>query len=295
MVTARRKRAAPCAGLELAVSAEQYVARFAFGIADPHAPLCVAYGMGVDSTAMLVAMWRAGVRPDLITFADTGDEKPETYAYLPVIQAWCAAVGFPPVVVVRYADYAKHTRYRTLYENCIANGTLPSLAFGGKGCSLKFKAAVQNAYRQRWQPARAAWAAGRTVTVCIGYDAGPKDGKRCAVQASPKYTYAYPLRRLGWDRDRCVAEIVAAGQPVPVKSACFYCPSTTVAELAALDDAHPELGDKIIAMEAGAASNLTAIDGLWRKGCKGTRGSIARPGSMSVFIRERRALRVLAT
>lgn len=262
------------------------------GVKDTTAPLCVAYGMGVDSTAMLVAMHAAGVRPDLITFADTGDEKPETYAYLPVIQAWLARVGFPPVTVVRYSDYAKHTRYRTLYENCIANKTLPSLAFGGKGCSLKFKAAVQNSFRARWQPARDAWRSGKRVTVCIGYDAGPKDSKRGAHKADRRYTYAYPLRVIGWDREECKRQIANAGLPVPIKSACFYCPSTTPAELAALDDAHPELGDRIIAMEANAAPSLKAIQGLWRCGCKGTRGSVAKPGSMSVFIRERRALRI---
>lgn len=62
--------------------------------------LVVAYGMGVDSTAMLVGLHQRGVRPDLILFADTGGEKPETYAYLPIIQAWLERVGFPPVVVV---------------------------------------------------------------------------------------------------------------------------------------------------------------------------------------------------
>lgn len=254
-------------------------------------PLCVAYGMGVDSTAMLVGMAARGIRPDLITFADTGGEKPETYAYLPVINAWLRSVGFPEVTVVRYAG--KHGRYDTLEGNCLANGTLVSLAFGGKGCSLKFKTAVQNAYRAKWGPARAAWAAGRKVIVAIGYDAGPSDGRRSKVKECRRYRYLYPLREWGWDRERCIAEIAAAGLPVPMKSACWFCPATKPAELAWLVDTHPDLADRIIALEANAAPNLTSIQGLWRNGCKGTRGSVARPGSMSVFIRERRALRVV--
>lgn len=48
------------------------------------APFVVLCGAGVNSTAMLVAMWRRAIRPDLILFADIGAEKPETYAYLPV-------------------------------------------------------------------------------------------------------------------------------------------------------------------------------------------------------------------
>lgn len=59
-------------------------------------PLVVSYGVGVDSTAMLVAMYRRGIRPDVILFADTSAEKPETYDYLKIIRKWLAKVGFPP-------------------------------------------------------------------------------------------------------------------------------------------------------------------------------------------------------
>lgn len=33
-------------------------------------PVTVAYGIGVDSTAMLVGLHQRGIRPDLILFAD---------------------------------------------------------------------------------------------------------------------------------------------------------------------------------------------------------------------------------
>ena len=96
----------------------------------PGSPLVVAYGLGVDSTAMLVEFARRGVRPDLILFADTGGEKPETYAYLDVIHPYLRQVGFPEVVVVRYR--AKWAAYDTLEGQCLHTGTLPSLAYGGK-------------------------------------------------------------------------------------------------------------------------------------------------------------------
>jgi len=38
-------------------------------------PLAVAYGLGVDSTAMLVEFAHRGIRPDLILFADTGNRR----------------------------------------------------------------------------------------------------------------------------------------------------------------------------------------------------------------------------
>lgn len=59
-------------------------------------PLVVSYGVGVDSTALLVGLRQRGVVPDAILFADTGSEKPETYRYLPLIDAWLDRIGFPP-------------------------------------------------------------------------------------------------------------------------------------------------------------------------------------------------------
>jgi len=251
-----------------------------------HEPFCVSYGMGVDSTAMLVGLARMGIRPDLITFADTGGEKPETYAYLPVINAWLRSVGFPEVTVVRYEG--KHGRYDTLEGNCLANETLPGIAFGGGSCADKFKTAPQNAYRRTVPLFQSAWKAGGKVVVAIGYDAGPKDCRRSEVKEDARYRYVYPLRVWGWDRERCEREIALAGLPVPPKSACFFCPSTKPSELRDLIDRHPDLADRIIAIEAAAKPKLTKIQGLWRNGCKGTRGAEKRPGSMTEFIQAHR-------
>lgn len=214
-------------------------------------PLVVSYGLGVDSTAALFGLRRRGIRPDLILFADTGNERHEVYRYLPTMQQWLASVGFPPVTVVRYVvqDFAHYPEYRSLGENCLTNGTLPSLAFGFKSCSLKWKVAPQNKFCDQWQPAIDCWAAGGKVRKVIGYDAGPKDKKRYAQAVGvedPKYDYWYPLIDWGWDRERCIKEIVAEDLPgwsdwtgktwvdrggQPVKSACYFCPATQPEEL----------------------------------------------------------------
>jgi hypothetical protein len=96
----------------------------------PDCPLAVAYGLGVNSTAMLIEFASRGIRPDLILFADTGGEKPETYQYLDVIHPFLARAGFPDVVTVRYEP--TRAPYRTLEEQCLHTSTLPSLAYGGK-------------------------------------------------------------------------------------------------------------------------------------------------------------------
>lgn len=40
----------------------------------------LAYGGGVNSTALLVSLHQRGIPIDLILFADTGGELPSTYA-----------------------------------------------------------------------------------------------------------------------------------------------------------------------------------------------------------------------
>jgi hypothetical protein len=103
----------------------------------PDCPLVVAYGLGVNSTAMLMEFAARAIRPDLILFADTGGEKPETYAYLSVIRPFLCKVGFPDVITVRYRPL--RAVYHTLEEQCLHTGTLPSLAYGGRSCAIKYK------------------------------------------------------------------------------------------------------------------------------------------------------------
>ena len=226
-------------------------------------PLVVAYGMGVDSTAMLVGLRDRGIRPDLIMFADTGSEKAETYAYLPIINAWLGKVGFPAVTVVRRKISRKGDR--TLEDEIIRLKTLPSLAFGFKTCSMKWKADPQNQYVNRWELARRAWGEGLKVIKCIGYDNGKADSRRVKPIVDAKYDLWYPLREWGWDRAECIAQIEGAGLPVPVKSACYFCPGTKKAELLGYVETNPDYVQRGIQIERNASVRLTkSTKGLGR-------------------------------
>ena len=260
-------------------------------------PLCVSYGMGVDSTALLIHLARMyhsepnkcpQYRPDIITFADTGNEKKETYAYEAVIQDYLKQMGFPPLQTVRYTpnpNRVKHGMYYTLEQNCLTNGTLPSLAFNyrWKRCSLKAKTSPQNKFREQQEIVQECWAAGMQAICAIGYDAGPKDSRRADIQDDLQYEYWYPLVQLGWDRERCIEEIIKEGLPgwsdwrglkwvkkggQPVKSACWFCPSMKPEELDnfALTAHGRDYLRAIIRMEATAAPHLTSINGLWGSG-----------------------------
>jgi hypothetical protein len=250
---------------------------------NPLQPLVVSYGVGVDSTALLVGLHKRGIRPDAILFADVGAEKPETYAYLATIGAWLERVGFPALTTVRYVP--ETAPYSTLTDKCLVNETLPSLAYGGHSCSLVFKVAPQDKWLGAWAPAQEAWQEGLRVTKAIGYDSGTADCRRStkARKANAKqeadvalhnasigpgsrkkaqrvlWDYWYPLQEWGWDRVDCLREIEAAGLPVPMKSACFFCPASKKSEVVWLRDKHPELFATALDIERRALVGPRAV------------------------------------
>lgn len=166
-------------------------------------PLALSYGMGVDSTAVLVGWWRRGIRPHWIGYAQVGNEWPETYGYRAVIDRWLAEVGFP-----------------TITDVCLVNETRTSLAFGYKKCSLKWKGAPLDAVCADYFADHIA--AGCKVSRAIGYDATATPGVARSRETEGPWSWIYPLREWDWDRNRCVAEIAKAGLPVPPKSACWF-------------------------------------------------------------------------
>jgi hypothetical protein len=260
----------------------------------PDCPLVVAYGLGVDSTAMLIEFAQRGIRPDLILFADTGGEKPETYAYLPVMQEYLARIGFPAVVTVRYVP--TRADYHTLEEQCLKTGTLPSLAYGGKSCSLKYKRTPQDRYILASYPPAELLRRGQRIVRAIGFEAGEErrtyahvvkaigldageehrqtwmpptqvKGKRLSREQwldQHYFVYWYPLLAWGHDRERCKRIIAQAGLPIPVKSACFFCPASKKPEILWLQEHHPALLERALRIENNAQAKLTSVKGLGR-------------------------------
>jgi hypothetical protein len=255
------------------------------GLGQGRPPIVLAYGVGVDSTALLIEMVALGEKPDLILTADTGAEKPATYAYLDVIRPWIAAHGIPYEIVRYEPKRFKHwPPYYSILEMCLTNATLPSISLGRSSCSLKYKRAPQDAFLATWQPALDAWKRGQKVMRLIGFDAGPRDSARYAHAAKihdPLYDYRHPLREWGWDRDACARRIEAEGLPVPPKSSCFICLGMKTPEVRELPTWCLRL---IVLVEARAAPRLHTVEGLWRKSTK------ARPGRMTDFIRHERLL-----
>ena len=247
----------------------------------------LAYGMGVDSTALLFELASRGEPPDLVLTADTGSDKPESYAYLDrYIKPWLAKRAIPFEIVRYQPQRFKHwPPYYGIHEMALTNATLPSISMGRHSCSLKYKKAPQDKFLAHWQPAQEARAAGLKVIRLIGFDASPRDSIRYAHAATIEdalYEPQYPLRDWGWDRTRCVERIEAEGLPVPPKSSCFLCLGMTPEEIRALPRWCLRI---IILVEARAAPRLRTVEGLWRTTSK------KRPGRMTDFIRSEQLLK----
>ncbi len=208
------------------------------------APIFVAYGGGVNSTAMLVEMSKRGIKPDWIVFADTGGERSETYETVRIVSEWCESRSFPKITTVR-------NNGPTLEQDCLTRNALPSVAYGFKTCSDRWKVRPQNAFMKE--------VGIKEYRKAIGFDAGEE--RRIKTSQDPMVENWYPLVEWNLWREECEAICVQEGLPI-AKSACFFCPSSKKFEILQLAKQHPELIERAIAMENNA--KLTTVKGLGR-------------------------------
>lgn len=202
--------------------------------------IVVSYGGGTNSTAMLVGLHERGERPDAIVFADPGSEYPHTYDHIGAMRGWLYLVGFPQIQIVSAPI--------TLEADCLKRKALPSIAYGFKTCSQRFK-------RQPFEKwCKAEFPNG--YTRLIGIDAGEPH------RAKPYEGTRYPLIEWDWDRADCEAAILRAGLPRAGKSSCTFCPAHTKPQINLLATKWPEHFKRALAIEDNA--ELTNVRGLGR-------------------------------
>jgi hypothetical protein len=173
---------------------------------------------------------------------------------------WLVRQGFPTVTWCKKVTLDT-TPYEDLDGNCIENETLPSLAFGMKSCSIKWKQSPQDYVIKgckrgpNQRDPHPLWirsqARGVKLVKLIGYDNGKADIRRAkkVKREDDSFLYAYPLQDLAMNREDCIALILREGLPVPIKSACFFCPASQKWELWWLAGTHPDLFMKALKLE----------------------------------------------
>lgn len=218
--------------------------------------LAVSFGAGTNSTAMLCGFVERGVRPDFITFADTGAEMPHTYEHLTLMQGRVAEWWGLTITVVRKLYKGE---FEGLEGQCVRRSELPGLAYGRKSCSIKYKGEPQDRALKAWAKERAV---DLPVTKAIGFDAGETRRHRPTSAAPDLWAPWYPLLDWGWRREDCVDAITRHGISLPGKSACYFCPASKKGEVQRLREEHPDLYAKAIAIEDAAQPGLKTDRGL---------------------------------
>lgn len=228
----------------------------------------VSYGGGTNSAAMLIGLHERGLRPDAITFADTGGEKPHTYTHIVMVNQWCEKVSFPQIETLS-AVMPQQIIDGTLEQECLRLGSLPAKAYGFSSCSAKWKVDPQRRFVKAF--AAKHQIALNAITRLIGFDADEHSRVERGRKASSgeEAHQEYPLYEWGWGREECVAAIARAGLPQPGKSACFFCPSSKKHEIITLSKEYPALARRAIQMErkalaGGGPAPQTTSAGLGR-------------------------------
>lgn len=210
----------------------------------------VSYGAGTNSTAMLIEMAKRKIIPDHILFADTGGEREQTYHYIQYFNDWLNNHDMPQIETVQYKT--KDGIFLTLEEDCLNNNTLPSIAFGFKTCSQKFKILPQERFIKERYP-------NHKIIHYIGFDY--REQRRVKENPLPHHTNLYPLIEWGIDRSECIQIILNEKLCLPGKSSCFFCPNMRRDEILNLTEKEKQ---RVKAIEKNA-TKLVELKGLGRQ------------------------------
>lgn len=235
-------------------------------------PVILSYGLGVDSTAILLRWLREpetrgfNLSDLTIVTAMTGDEWAHTkrdveFHILPLIRD----------EGIRYVQVARGQRYVTkgagvevlsdtilpyelhlagsyrLSEEMLSAGTVPQSG-GARLCSVHAKGDVLD-------PTIAGITDGRPYRHVVGFEANEQSRAIKDAKFNTELRLGvYPLIEWGWDRQRCLDYIQDVLGVEWHKSACVYCPfslqnKTSVARQLELYRQHPEAAVQALFME----------------------------------------------
>lgn len=218
------------------------------------APVILKFGIGVESSGVACGWRERGFRPDAVVAADTGNEKPETYVHGEKMDRLMQSWGWDPIVWLRDK--------KTLEQHSLDTHRMPSVSYGRKSCSVRFKTQPFEKWLRRWEPARDAWKRKEKVVVVIGYNVDERTRwMKAPTRMVDRIEYRYDLVNWKWGREDAADACRRFGLN-PCKSACFFCGSARIAEVRELRRTHPDLAARGVAMERNARPFRGSIRGL---------------------------------
>lgn len=193
----------------------------------------LSYGGGVNSTALAVLLIEdrvPGIDGWQCVFADTGDEKAATYAYI--------AKQFRPYL-------ARHKRILHVCsdkESVLERWERLSIVGSRilRSCTSHAKIRPITKYicdRDKFP------------MQLIGIDADEPGRAKPSKEEFKDIPKRYPLIEMGIGREACAQIVLGAGLCLPPKSACWHCPFARKREVLDLCHDHPDLVERIAELE----------------------------------------------
>lgn len=220
----------------------------------------ISWGVGVQSTALVVLAAQGHIDYRVALFANVGDdsEDPLTLAYFrDHARPWAESHG---IEVHELKRRTRDGQVETLLGRITKPGARSMVipvrrSMGGppmsRSCTADFKARVL----QKWLKGQGA-TAGDPATVAIGISTD--EVQRISGKAgAPHERIEYPLIDLDLDRSACAQIIVDAGLPPAPASSCWFCPFHRPQTWAELRRDRLHLFDQAVALE----SHMTAVQG----------------------------------
>tara|TARA_Y100000004_G_scaffold178314_1_gene220782 strand:- start:72 stop:884 length:813 start_codon:yes stop_codon:yes gene_type:complete len=221
-------------------------------------PVILSYGGGINSTALLLEWVKQGKQLDLVIFADTGSEMPETYEFIDkYVKPFCKKHNLPfetafytasnRVAGVKEGRWQENERV-SIYDYYDYQKAVPSVR--QRSCTDKFKVEPIEKYIKK------KWGDKKYPLRLIGIDAGESHRARYIIdpltgEKEKLYEHnEYPLIDWGWDRNACLARIEEEGWSNPGKSGCFFCPFQKKKSWADLLKNKPDLFDMSMRLES---------------------------------------------
>lgn len=183
----------------------------------------LSFGAGVNSTALLVLHATGKINVDMVVFADTHNELPETYEHIEnVVKPWCLVNSLAFLTVDKgnlFTDYYdKHVIPFRIIRSCTDHYKIRPIH---KACDIYYG---KNNY----------------VTI-LGIDYGERHRAERYEDRSPNARFQFPLIDMQINRNGCKKLIKDFGWKIPVKSGCFFCPFTRKQGWIDLLRKHPRL------------------------------------------------------
>lgn len=186
----------------------------------------LAFGAGLQTTALAILIAERKLEVDAVVFADTGGEKPETYFYLEnYIKPLFSSLKIDFITVQRPEE--------TLYDYCWRRQDIPSIKW--RWCT------------DRWKVRPIHKAVGKAIQL-IGFSTDESHRAQREFKRI-KVVRQFPLIEMGLSASDCHRIIADYGWPRPVKSSCFFCSFSRMADWLWLKFTHRELFQKALELE----------------------------------------------